>query len=91
MHRRLDTVDRHAADLMFLVLSTQELLLGKRRPFSEQSQGLIRTVIANPPYEGQCSCCGEVPVLMCGRPRSARGCCVRVDERCECGHVSGLT
>lgn len=67
LHRRLDTMDRHAADIMFLVVSTQELMLGTRRPFSEHSKALIRAVIASPPYEGHCPCCGAVPVLTAKR------------------------
>ncbi|MBL6459224.1 hypothetical protein JMJ55_28275, partial [Belnapia sp. T6] len=63
LHRRLDTVDRHAADLMFLLLSSQDLLLGKRRPFSDRSQAIIRAVVATEPFEGQCPCCQQAPVL----------------------------
>jgi hypothetical protein len=63
LHRRLDTVDRHAADLMFLLLSSQDLLLGKRRHFSDRSQAVIRAVVAAEPFEGQCPCCNRNPVL----------------------------
>src|SRR3712207_2355569 len=38
LHRRLDTLERHAADLMFLQLSAQDLLLDRRRDFSGRSQ-----------------------------------------------------
>ncbi|MBL6459160.1 KilA-N domain-containing protein [Belnapia sp. T6] len=63
LHRRLDTVDRHAADLMFLLLSSQDLLLGKRRHFSSRSQAAIRAAVAAEPFEGQCPCCQQTPVL----------------------------
>ncbi|MBL6082791.1 KilA-N domain-containing protein, partial [Belnapia sp. T18] len=63
LHRRLDTVDRHAADLMFLLLSSQDLLLGKRRHFSDRSQAVIRAVVAAEPHEGQCPCCDRNPVI----------------------------
>jgi hypothetical protein len=49
LHRRLDTLERHAADLMFLVLSAQDLLLDKRRDFSERSQADIAKVAAAEP------------------------------------------
>ena len=61
LHRRLDTLERHAADLMFLVLSAQDLLLDKRRDFSERSQADIAKVAAAEPFGGRCPCCG------CGR------------------------
>jgi hypothetical protein len=69
LHRRLDTLDRHAADLMFLVLSAQDILLDKRRDFSERSQATIVRVTAAEPFEGQCPCCLREPVLTeAGRP-----------------------
>ena len=69
LHRRLDTLERHAADLMFLMLSAQDLLLGKRRNFSERSQAAITRVVAAEPFAGQCPCCGRAPVLTeAGRP-----------------------
>ena len=61
--RRFDTADRHAADLMFLISSTQEILLGKRRDFTDRSQGIMRLVIGKAPYEGRCPCCEEARVL----------------------------
>ena len=63
LHRRLDTLDRHAADLMFLQLSAQDLLLGKRRNFSQRSQAIIVAAVAAEPFGGQCPCCGRAPVL----------------------------
>ena len=63
LHRRLDTLDRHAADQMFLQISSQELLLGNRRDFSGQSRAVIASVVAAPPYEGVCPCCGVASVL----------------------------
>ena len=72
LHRRLDTIDRHAADLMFLQLSSQELLIGKRRPFSRGSRDLITRVVANEPYKGLCPCCAAEPVLS-GRAQPAPG------------------
>lgn len=69
LHRRLDTVDRHAADLMFLLLSSQDLLLGKRRHFSDRSQAAIRAAVAAEPHEGLCPCCSRIPVLdQAGQP-----------------------
>ncbi|MGK7871647.1 KilA-N domain-containing protein [Falsiroseomonas sp. E2-1-a20] len=66
LHRRLDildVLDRHAADLMFLTLSTQDLLLGTRRDFSPASQAAIRRTVAAEPYGGQCPCCENASVL----------------------------
>lgn len=69
LHRRLDSLDRHAADLMFLQLSAQDLLLGTRRHFSGLSQATITRVVAAEPFEGQCPCCASAPVLSeAGRP-----------------------
>ena len=69
LHRRLDTLDRHAADLMFLQLSAQELVLGNRLEFSELSRAIITRVVAAEPFEGQCPCCGRARVLTeAGRP-----------------------
>ena len=70
LHRRLDDLDRHGGDLMFLAASAQELLLGKRREFSERSRLVIRSVVTAPPYEGHCPSCSETAVL------SARGACL---------------
>ena len=63
LHRRLDDLDRHAGDLMFLAASAQELLFGKRREFSERSRLVVRSVVAAPPYEGRCPSCGEAEAL----------------------------
>jgi hypothetical protein len=63
LHRRLDTLERHMADLMFLALSGQELLFGGRRAFSVVSRALLARVVADEPYGGQCPCCGREPVL----------------------------
>lgn len=69
LHRRFDTLDRHAADLMFLLLSLPEMLYGKRREFSQRSRALLCQVVANPPYAGRCPCCRDTPVLTPqGRP-----------------------
>jgi hypothetical protein len=69
LHRRLDTLERHCADLMFLVLSTQDLLLDRRRDFSERSRAAIAEVAAAEPFDGRCPCCGQEPVLAeGGRP-----------------------
>jgi hypothetical protein len=71
LHRRLDILDRHAADLMFLVLSSQDLLLGNRRPFSVRSQAAILRVAAAEPFVGRCPCCSHAPVLTeAGQPAS---------------------
>ncbi len=63
MHERLDTLDRHAADLMLLLLSLQDLLLGRRREFTELSRATIRAVVAAEPYDWLCPCCGSGTVL----------------------------
>jgi hypothetical protein len=63
LHRRLDTLERHAADLMFLVLSAQDLFLDRRRDFSERSQADIAKVAAAEPFGGRCPCCGRGRVL----------------------------
>lgn len=69
VHRKLDALDRHAADLMFLAVSAQDILLDARRPFSGRSRAAITAVVTNPPYEGHCPSCGVVPVLTPeGRP-----------------------
>lgn len=63
LHRRLDVLERHMADLMFLQLSAQDLLLGRRRDFSVRSRDLIVTALRQAPYRGRCPCCGHEPVL----------------------------
>ena len=63
LHRRLDTIDRHAADLMFLTVSGHELVLGGRRYFSERSRATLIRVAAAEPYNGRCPCCGNASVL----------------------------
>ncbi len=69
LHRRLDTLERHCADLMFLVLSAQDLLLDRRRDFSERSRAAIAEVTAAEPFDGRCPCCGDGRVLAeSGRP-----------------------
>ncbi|MGK7871496.1 KilA-N domain-containing protein [Falsiroseomonas sp. E2-1-a20] len=69
LHRQLDTLDRHAADLMFLQIASQDLVLGTRRNFSIASQAAILRAVAAEPYGGQCPCCGDAPVLTeAGRP-----------------------
>ena len=66
LHRRLDVLDRHAGDLMFLTASSQEILLDKRRQFSERSQAIMRAVVAAQPYEGHCPSCEDAMVLQRG-------------------------
>ncbi|TPG39199.1 KilA-N domain-containing protein [Roseomonas nepalensis] len=63
LHRRFDILDRHAADLMFLQVSAQEVVLGQRRRFSLRSQALIIEAVAAEPYRGRCPCCTSTPVL----------------------------
>jgi hypothetical protein len=63
LHRKLDHIDRHAADQMFLLVSVQELVLGGRRNFSDRSRAVLCKVISAEPYEGQCPCCHAAPVL----------------------------
>ena len=66
LHCKLDHMNRHAADQMFLLVSTQDLMLGRRRNFSDRSQAFMRAVISAEPYEGQCPCCHAAPVLTAG-------------------------
>jgi hypothetical protein len=69
LHHRLDTLERHAADLMFLQVASQDLVFGNRRDFSGPSQAAILRAVAAEPYRGQCPCCGDAPVLTeAGRP-----------------------
>ncbi len=69
LHRRLDTLERHAADLMFLVLSAQEILLGNRLEFTGPTRTIILQVVAAEPFGGQCPCCLRERVLTeTGRP-----------------------
>ena len=63
LNRRLDVLDRHAGDLMFLAASSQDILLDKRRAFSERSQALLRAVVAAQPYEEHYPSCEEAMVL----------------------------
>jgi hypothetical protein len=63
LHRRLDTLERHAADMMFLVLSIQDLLLDRRRDFSERSRATFAKVVAAEPFDRRCPCCGRERIL----------------------------
>lgn len=63
LHRKLDHMNRHAADQMVLLVSAQELLLDRRRSFSERTRALMREVISAEPFEGQCPCCNAALVL----------------------------
>ena len=67
LHRKLDRIDRHAADQMFLLVSTQELVLDRRRPFSDRSRVLMCELISAEPYEGHCPCCHAAQVLGAGK------------------------
>ena len=69
LHGRLDTLERHAADLMFLVLSAQEILLDRRLEFTPLTRSILTRVVAAEPFDGQCPCCLREPVLTeAGRP-----------------------
>ena len=63
LQARLDTLDRHAADLLMLLSALQTLMLGNRLAFTARSQAIIRTVVALPPFNGFCPCCRTRPVL----------------------------
>jgi hypothetical protein len=63
LHDRLDTLERHAADLMFLQLSAQELVLGNRLEFTGLGRSIITKVVAAEPFDGQCPCCLRERVL----------------------------
>src|SRR3954465_2549791 len=53
LNRRLDILDRHFADLMFLQLSAQELVLGNRLEFTGLSRGIILEGGAGEPFGGK--------------------------------------
>lgn len=72
LHHRFDTLDRHAGDLMFLQLCSQDLLVGKRREFSRATRGIIVRVLGAEPYKGRCPCCLQERVLA-ERARPAPG------------------
>ena len=63
LHDRFDTLERHAADLMFLQLSAQELVLGNRLEFTALGRSIITRVVAAEPFGGQCPCCRRERVL----------------------------
>ncbi len=63
LHRKLERIDRHSADQMFLLVSAQELMLDKRRNFSGRSRAVICVLISNEPYMGRCPSCNAAPVL----------------------------
>jgi hypothetical protein len=63
LHDRLDTLERHAADLMFLVLSAQEIMIGNRLEFTPLTRSILTRVVAAEPFGGQCPCCLREPVL----------------------------
>ena len=63
LHDRLDTLERHQADLMFLQLSARELLLGNRLEFTGLGRSVITKVMAAEPFGAQCSCCLRERVL----------------------------
>ncbi|MBL6459545.1 KilA-N domain-containing protein, partial [Belnapia sp. T6] len=46
LHARLDTLERHAADLMFLQLFAQELVLGNRLEFTGLGRSIIVKAVA---------------------------------------------
>ncbi|MDQ2804488.1 MAG: hypothetical protein M3Y41_18065, partial [Pseudomonadota bacterium] len=73
LHRRLDHQDRNAADLLMLITTVQELVLDKRRPFSERSKQLICRVTAAEPYEGLCPACNVIPVVTGTPPEAVPG------------------
>ncbi|MDO9713867.1 KilA-N domain-containing protein [Paracraurococcus lichenis] len=71
VHGRLDILDRHVADLMFLVLSAQEIMLGNRLEFTPLTRSILTRVVAAEPFGGQCPCCLREPVLTeAGQPAS---------------------
>jgi hypothetical protein len=63
LHLRLDTLERNAADLMFLQVSSKELVLGRRRGFSDRSRAMMARAVAAEPYAGWCPCCTSTVVL----------------------------
>lgn len=63
LHHQFDILDRHGRDVMFLVTAAQELMMGRRRSFSQRSQATIRHVVALEPFKGQCPCCNKTSVL----------------------------
>lgn len=63
LHARLNTLERHAADLMFLQLSAQELVLGNRLEFTPLTRTIMIKAVAAEPFGGQCPCCLRERVL----------------------------
>lgn len=63
LHLRLDTLGRHAADILFLQVSLQELVLGKRRDFFGRSRAMMLRAVAADTYRGFCSCCTGTSIL----------------------------
>ena len=63
LHCKLEFLNRNAADQMFLLASAQELMLDKRRSFSERSRAIMCAAISAEPYEGLCPCCNAAQVL----------------------------
>lgn len=63
LQSRIDTIDRHASDLMFLATAGHELTFGNRRPFSGRSQAILCAVVALEPFAGSCPCCCRTSVV----------------------------
>jgi hypothetical protein len=63
LQSRLDAIDQHASDLMFLATAGHELVFGNRRPFSGRSQAILCAVVALDPFAGRCPCCSRTGVL----------------------------
>jgi len=72
VQRRFDTPDRHAADLMFLQLSSQEIVWGQGQDLSEHNRALIIRAVAGEPFASRCPCCSSTPVLT-GKGRPVAG------------------
>jgi hypothetical protein len=83
LHRRHDDADRHAADLTALLVSAQDLLLGRRRPFGPRARALIRAAVDREPYFGRCPCCCLVRVLAEGGRQVLAG--AEFDHFFHCG------
>lgn len=63
LQARFDSLEQQAGDLLFLVTAVQALMLGNRRAFTLRSRTIMRQVVALPPFDGACPCCGLRPVL----------------------------
>jgi hypothetical protein len=65
--RTLHALDQNDADMLHFLRTMPRVLHAERRPFSKSAKLIMIKVISMPPYNGQCPCCRENPVLTDGR------------------------